>query len=217
MLTVRRWADVATVTLLVGEAKTAFQVHEADLFEASTFFKAAFTSDFRESGERTMTLPEDDEATFDLFVEWLYHQRDHLPQPPKANVKGKDRYMQPFQLYVLADKYDIRSLKSLIVSQVFTAFKQDSYFLNCAAMVYAYEHTSPNSTIRKLIADRFACIVKRGWVQLESKQKWLRDHADITTDALISLTKQVRTQSCPFDGEMPEDYKEKEPESGNGK
>ena len=217
MLTVCRWADVATVTLLVGETKTAFQVHEADLFEASTFFKAAFTSDFRESGERTMTLPEDDEATFDLFVEWLYHQRYNFPPPPEANAKGKNRFMQPFQLYVLADKYDIRRLKSLIVSQIFTAFKLNSEFPSREATVYAYEHTSPNSTIRKLIADRLACVGNLDWLKLGSVQKWLRGHADIATDVLLSLAKHVRTQDTPFGGEMPEDYNEKEPKVGNGK
>ena len=217
MLTGCRWADVATVTLLVGEAKTAFQVHEADLFEASPFFKAAFTSDFRESGERTMTLPEDDEATFDLFVEWLYHQRYHLPPPPKANAKEKDRSMQPLQLYVLADKYDIRRLKSLIISQIFTAFKQHSLSLYDTAIVYAYRHTSPNSTIRNLIADHVACNSKPGWFQRKSTQNWLRNHADITTDVLVSLAKHMRIQGSPFDGEMPEEYKENDPEVGNGK
>ena len=64
-----RWADVATVSLVVGESNTAFHVHEADLFDASPFFKAAFTSDFRESAERSMTLPEDDEDIFELFIE----------------------------------------------------------------------------------------------------------------------------------------------------
>ena len=164
-----------------------------------------------------MALPEDDEATFDLFVEWLYHQRYNFPSLPKANTKCKDRYMQPFQLYVLADKYDIRRLKSLIVSQIFTAFKLNSDFPTGAAIVYAYEHTSQSSTIRKLIADRLACSNNPGWFQKESSQKWLRGHADITTDMLVSLTKHVRTQGSPFDGEMPEDYKEKEPEVGNGK
>lgn len=208
---------MATVTLVVGKTKTAFQVHEADLFEASTFFRSAFTSDFRESTERTMTLPEDDESTFDLFVEWLYHQRYHLPSPPKAKVKGKDRFMQPFQLYVLADKYDIRSLKSLLVSQIFTAFKQDSDFPTCAAIVYAYEHTSQSSTLRKMIADRLACCNDLMWYHRGSSQKWLRDHADITTDVLISHAEHARIQGSPFDGEMPEDYKEQEPGSGKEK
>ena len=164
-----------------------------------------------------MTLPEDDESTFDLFVEWLYHQRYHLPPRPKANEKGKDRFMQPFQLYVLADKYDIRSLQSLILSQIFTAFKQDTDFPNWGEIVYAYEHTSQSSTIRKLIADKIACSNIPVWFQLESSQKWLRGNADIATDVLVSLTKYVRKQGSPFDGEMPECYKEKEPESGNGK
>ena len=163
-----------------------------------------------------MTLPEADESTFDLFVEWLYHQRYDLPSHLKANGKRNDRFMQPFQLYVLADNYGIRSLKSHIVSQIFTAFKQDADFQPGAATVYAYENTSQSSTIRKLIADRLACSNNLGWFQRESSQKWLRDHADITTDVLISHAKHARIQRSPFDGEMPEDYKEKELGMGRG-
>ena len=166
-----------------------------------------------------MTLPEDDESTFELFVEWLYHQRYHLPPPPKADVKGKDRFMQPFQLYVLADKYGIRRLKNLIVSQLFTAFKQDSDSPTGVSIVYAYKNTSQSSALRNLIAGRlaFVCSHDPSWFQLESTQNWLRAYADITTDVLVRVTKHVRIQGSLFDGETPEDYEEKEEGGGKDK
>ena len=208
---------MATVTLVVGETKTAFQVHEADLFDASTFFKSAFTSDSRESTDRTMALPEDDESTFNLFVEWLYRQRCDVP--PKANENGNDRFMQPFQLYVLAIKYGIPSLRNHIVSQVFIAFKQDLGPPTRESMVYAYKNTSQDSTLRRLIAFHLASICKDdpNWPRRESIQKWFRDHADIATDVLISLAKHARVYGSPFDGKMPEEFKEQEPGNEKGK
>ena len=166
-----------------------------------------------------MTLPEDDESTFDLFVEWLYHQQYHLPPLLKADVKCKDRYMQAFQLYVLADKYGVRRLKSLIVSQIYTAIKKDRNSPACTSILYAYKNTSQNSTLRNLIAGSLAsvCSFNPNWLEQKSSQKFLRGHADITTDVLVSLAKHMQIQGSPFDGEMPEDYKEKEPEVGNGK
>ena len=208
---------MSTVTLVVGKTKAAFQVHEADLFEASTFFRSAFTSDSQESTDRTMALPEDDESTFNLLVEWFYRQRYDVP--PKANENGNDRFMQPFQLYVLAIKYGIPSLRNLIVSQVFTAFKQDLDPPTCESMVYAYKNTSRDSTLRRVIAARLAsiCSNNSNWPRTEFIQNWLRDHGDITTDVLISLAKHARVYCGPFDGKMPEDFKEQEPGNGKGK
>ena len=64
-----------------------------------------------------MTLPEDDENTFELFVDWLYHRRYEITSPPKP--PEKDVFMQPVKLFVLADKYDVCSLKDLIASKLF--------------------------------------------------------------------------------------------------
>ncbi len=210
MLTPSRWADVATVTLVVGETKTAFQVHEADLFEASPFFKAAFTSDFRESSERTMTLPEDDEAIFELFVNWLYRQRYDIPSSPK----DPKRYSEPIRLFVLADKYDVRSLKNLIVSQLFLAFKAGAETPELNAISYAYKHTSQNSIIRKLLIDLLTSIDDPGWFQEESTQTWLRDEPDISVDMIASFAKLTLKRKNILAGKMPEEYKEKEQESG---
>lgn len=208
------WADVATVTLLVGEGKTAFIVHEADLFEASSFFKAAFTSKFKESSERTMTLPEDDEAIFDIFVEWLYRQRYEIPSLPVGDPsKASNRLMQPVQLFLLADKYDVPTLKNLILFKMFLACKEgkrDS--INHETVAYAYKHTTLRSSIRKLLVDWLA--FNPAWIEQECNQVWLREHPEISTDLNVSLTRRVRTQRNPFSGEMPEEYLEKKREVG---
>lgn len=208
MLTPSRWADVATVTLVVGETKTAFQVHEADLFEASPVFKAAFTADFRESSERTMTLPEDDEVIFELFVNWLYRQRYDIPSPPTDPEK-----LEPIKLFVLADKYDVRSLKNLVVSQLFLAFKTGAATPSLDAISHAYKHSSQNSTMRKLLTDRLTSMDDPGWFQEESIQTWLRNHPDISIDMIASFAKVTLKRKNILAGKMPEEYIEKEKNS----
>lgn len=208
------WADIATVTLLVGETKAAFIVHEEKLFEASSFFKAAFTSDFKEGSERTMTLPEDDEAVFDLFVEWLYYGSYQLPSLP-AGIFGKasELSMQPVQLFVLADKYDVPQLKNLILLKIFLAFKESKCgTITKETFAYAFQHTPQKSSIRKLFADwlaNYPVLIER-----ETSQIWLREHPEISTDLNVSLAKRVRTQWKPFEGEIPEEYLEKAREDG---
>ena len=209
MLTLSRWVDVATVTLVVGETKAAFQVHEANLFEASPFFKAAFTSDFRERSEQTMTLPEDDEVIFELFVNWLYGQRYDISSPPA----DRTMFLEPIKLFVLADKYDVRSLKNLVVSQLFFAIKTVAKPPTLDEVSYAYKHTSQKSTLRELLTDLLTTRFNLGWFQEQSTQTWLRDHPDISVDMNASFAKLTLKRKDPF-AKTPEEYMEKEQESG---
>lgn len=102
-----------------------------------------------------MDLPEEDEALFDLFVQWLYHRQYEIPPSPKDKAKNGGRYMQTMKLYVFADKYDISSLRSLIVEKMFAVDKKGVLTLD--AVAYLYENTSPNASMRRLLADWYAC------------------------------------------------------------
>lgn len=62
------------VTLVVGAKSVVFTVHRDLIREASSFFEAAFKSvaSFKGSTEHSISLPEDDTETIDIFVTWLY-------------------------------------------------------------------------------------------------------------------------------------------------
>lgn len=201
-LTSSRWAGVATVTLLVGEAKTAFQVHEAVLFEVSSFFKAAFTSKFRESSERTMALPEDDESVFDDFVDWLYHRRYDMPK----TSQGADDFQRHVQLFVLADKYGVAGLKSLTLNNIFNLLKSSFKPASPDTVAHAYGHTFQNAAIRKLLVDNMVWYWEPSWYQEAESQTWLQAHPDISTDLIARFAKYVGSSENPFDGEMPKEY-----------
>lgn len=159
-----------------------------------------------------MTLPEDDEAVFDLFVNWLYHHRF----PDKINDVGKDGDMlkRRIQLYVLADKYDVCNLRSLVISQIFRIFKEGRPIRSLSMITYAYKHTSQNAAIRKMIVDFMACSWPPSWFQYEHIKEWLQAHPDISTDLIVSFAKHKVVQKNSFDGEMPKEYLENEGESG---
>ena len=154
-----------------------------------------------------MTLPEDDENTFELFVDWLYHRRYEITSPPKS--PEKDVFMQPVKLFVLADKYDVCSLKDLIASKLFLAFKQNLAVPRLSTIAYAYEHTSQSSTIRKMLTDNMTRVTDLTWF-LEAKiQTWLRNHPDVSAELNASFAKRMLKQIYPFVEEMPEGYTEK--------
>ena len=63
------------MTLYVGSDKTPFIVHEDRLCKESSFFRAAFISEFKEGSEQTMDLPDDNVDTVFSLVHWLYKER----------------------------------------------------------------------------------------------------------------------------------------------
>lgn len=153
-----------------------------------------------------MTLPEDDEFIFGLFVEWTYHRRYDIPQLPKDRNKRYEKFMQPVQLYVLADKYDVRNLKICILSALFLLIRLHSS-PTLATIAYAYEHTPRNSAIRKFLAGYFSTLDSE-WYQDASSQHWLRSHPEICTDVVVRLAKREQTDEDAFEGEVPKEYME---------
>lgn len=187
------------VTLLVGEAKRAFRIREAALFEVSSFFKAKFTSDSQESSERIMALPEEDESIFELFVDWTIHRRYN---PSKAD----DPFMQPAQLFVLAEKYDVPNLKSLILLRFFLLITERKVAPPLDTLAYAYQRTAQDSGIRRMAVDYLACEMKPDWFRQADARTWLRDHPDISADVIVSFAKHTVTITSPFNGKMLQEY-----------
>lgn len=211
MLTSFRWLGDATVTILVGKAKSAFHIHEDILFGESSFFKAAFTSQSQERSKRSMTLPEDDTSIFQLFVDWLYHQR-YCMGVLSACDKPPDRYLRHVQLYILADKYDVPRLKGLVLRRIFSLMKPalKSSSLDdkpCLATIsYIYEHTSNNAALRKIFIDGLVWSCAYEFLIRASVLEWLRANPDISLDLNIRFAKKRVSQSDPFAGDIPEEY-----------
>lgn len=154
-----------------------------------------------------MTLPEDDESVFGLFVDWLYHQHSFymgvLPLRDQSH-EIKIMFMQRIQLYVLADKYDVPNLKRLVLSQVFLLIK--NFGPSTHTIAYAYQHTSQNAGIRKMFADHLACILDPILIHHLDLKQWLRKEPAIAIDVVCSVAKHMLKIKNPFDGEMPKEY-----------
>ena len=257
MLITYRFYDIPTVALVVGKSKRAFHVHVDLLCDASPFFKAAFTGKFKENSEKTMQLPEDDECTFELFVDWLYHQRyEMLPQPKyhhgdsvdddddsdddessdssdssdddsdegDSDDDGNDdddkrnetdqRFLQAIRLFVLADKYRIFKLKSLVIERLFAAAKEvHMKGLTYYPLAYAYKNTTQGSGLRQFLVDYYTWYIDLSYYRSKRVKAFLLRHSDIATDFVLNLTKRLDRMeeiSGPFEGDMPEEYKDKE-------
>ena len=224
MMTPYRFYETPMVTLFVGTSQKPFYVHVDLLCNASSFFKAAFTGDFKESSHKTMRLPEDDEDTFSLFIDWLYHHRyEMLPQPDNDDEnsddedndvdkveKEDDRYLSAFTLFVFAEKYDVPDLKWLLTKTLFadgaTCRKGPSY----ASVNYLYGHTAQSAGIRRLVADWHAWRMDPVYFEREIFRALLKKHPEFSADINLSYGKNLERGSDynPFEGAMPDEYKD---------
>ena len=156
-----------------------------------------------------MSLPEDDESIFELFVGWLYDH--HYDIPPPQNDLDYDRYLEPVQLFVLADKYDVRSLRNLVVSKLFSVMRLDKGGPQHTTIAHAFAHTSQSSTIRKLLADFLAWHTFLRRYLLLDFQIWLQDHPDISAEVNVSFARHTMSGRSPFNTKkIPEYYIEED-------
>lgn len=204
-----RFCEVPTVTIFVGKDRKPFYVHQEQLCEVSSFFKAAFTSGFREASEQTMELVEEDEDTFDRFIQWLYSQQYEMPG---EKAEGGGEFMEPLKLFVLGEKYDVSKLKDLLMTRLFARGKLTGSPPQLAGIAYVYENTPTNSKVRKLLADWYACKVSLSWYKGDVAQRWFGEHPDFMMDVMLSFVNHTsrQHQHNPFKCEMPEDYKDKD-------
>ena len=218
------------VTLLVGKSEKPFYVHVDRLCETSSFFKAAFASQFKESLEKMMKLPEDDESTFLLFIDWLYYRRyEMLPElddddedddddDDADDDSGEDeeedegdRFLQAFRLFVLAEKYHVPNLKRLVIKRLFADGNVCRSGPSNASVAYVYAHTTRSSGLRKLVADWHAWRIDRRWFERRKNKAFLRRQPDFSTDLNLSFAKNLVKGPTynPFAEDMPEEYKVK--------
>lgn len=193
------------MTIFVGSQKTRFDVHQDQLCEVSIFFKAAFTSHYKESLKKSIDLLEDDADTVDLFVQWLYKQQlNHLCHPADD---GGEYLMQPIRLWIFADKYDIQSLKLYTLEKLLAHIPEEGSAAPSMDVVeYAYRNTCRGSGIRILLAEWLVTYNGRIWFQSRSTQDWLLSNPEIAVDLVAAFSK------IPDEDHVPDHIKNNEPE-----
>lgn len=196
------------MTLSVGEDKIPFNVHVDQLCEASAFFKAAFTSKFKENHEETVRLPEDDETTVDLFVQWLYKEQCEFLSPP-FDMTGVYT-MLSIKLLVFADKYYIPRLRTHVLETLLAHIHNDEQSYSPASQVieHAYRNTCPGSGIRRLVTNWVAFDANEYWYMSKKTQALFLRIPEIATDLLITYakTENDKLDKNDFLGSLPSDY-----------
>ncbi|KAF6229857.1 hypothetical protein HO133_004194 [Letharia lupina] len=180
---------VTVVTFEVGPDKAVFQVHQNLLCDASTVFKAAFSGNFREASERSMSLPDHDKDSVGRMIQWLYTRKFELTFPVSSETSG-ECYMQLAKLNTLADKYDIYLLKNQIVDELFDLTKPPRGFKapQISVVAYVFNNTTEGSSFRKLLVAWYAYRIDLEWYDFDNTKAALAEVSqEFTIDLVVAL------------------------------
>ena len=190
------------VTIYVSNDREVFRVHQNLLCNASPVFKAALAGNFRESSDHSMDLPEEDVGSVNRLVQWLYTKRYQLGDcRPEENLHA--RYWQLARLNVLADKYDIVTLRNDIVLNFFklyTILEVPRLQPSTDLVEYVYTNSSKRCALRDLLAAIYCWKVKYTWyIEVGVKDK-LNSIPAFGGDIAIAMARRLLGKEDPFKG-----------------
>ncbi len=109
----------ASVTVHVGADKTAFLIHRGPICKASSYFNAVFDensdSEFIETSQKHIDLPDYDPETFDEFLTYAYGK---MLGTAYDSLGAEEQWMQYGKLFVLADYLGAPEFKNQIIRKL---------------------------------------------------------------------------------------------------
>ncbi|KZM20094.1 uncharacterized protein EKO05_0007522 [Ascochyta rabiei] len=150
-------------TVLVGSDKKSFVVHQDLLTYHSRFFKAALTGNFKEAGDKTVTLKEEDPLIFEFFVHWLYHKGfpakhntsvELLNDWERENDHGGAKTGNLIHLYILGDQYGVPELGLLALTELFQHMEEmETGLPNRLQIIHAFNSLPDGSALLLYLID----------------------------------------------------------------
>lgn len=134
------------VTVQAGLTKKEFYLHRGLVCHHSTYFQGALRGDWKESKEGIITLDNEDEMTFQKFVDWLYTHR--LP-----HVDLKNRMTWLIRLWLLGDRKGVADLQNQAMDLLMQAECTDDP--SPATMKECYDAITTGSVLRKALVNYF--------------------------------------------------------------
>jgi hypothetical protein len=153
-------SKLGLATVIVGEEKKEFAVHEVLLTHYSDFFRAALNGKFKEAEEKRITLHDEVPAVFESFVHWLYHSSlpnqicDEQGKPIEEwTANSRPRIDLYVHLFILSDKFSIKELDKIALDMAFNAFRDDAgrSLLRSSTIHKAFDCLKPESKMCHLI------------------------------------------------------------------
>ena len=122
------------VDIFIGLKRRTFHLHEDLLCDRSDYFKVTFQGEFIEADSKELYLPDDNDASFELFVNWLYG--GNLKRPSKD-----DDLQAHFGLLALAEKIMIEHLRNLAIDHIRDYYRHSNARVLARDLSFMFENT----------------------------------------------------------------------------
>lgn len=166
------------VSIYVGSENTQWTLHEKLLCHHSPFFRKIFYA--KGSNTQSFGLPEEEDATFKLFVGWLYSST--LPAP-----REESDLSVLFDLYLLAEKLQAPELVADVLQVVREWYKYSDTYPGLRRVQYIYANTEEGSPMRHMLVHSVArlMVLEKGipghW------DKALRKNGQLAVDLILAI------------------------------
>ena len=163
------------ITIVAGNAEVVFSVHKAIICERSSFFESALKGPWREKETQTVTLPEQEPALFEVYLESIYTPNtkllayvrlhaDELVNDDEDNFNRRWKTDQKamhalIKLYILGDFLGDAKFKDSVIRSIVEGINNDTLETKDAAPRLVFENTRSDSGLQKLFADIIASVL----------------------------------------------------------
>ncbi|KAL8766012.1 MAG: hypothetical protein Q9209_007101 [Squamulea sp. 1 TL-2023] len=143
-----------------------------------------------------MDLEDDDIETFELFVQWLYIGKVDISPSLCATAAIKGHFDELTHLYVLADKYNIVSLKNHVMDVCFAFARKRGMTAGKRSLAaaprletieYVYDNTVPGLPMRQFMVAYYVWVISPEWYRQENARSQLRAIPEFGADVAIAL------------------------------
>lgn len=145
-----------------------FKAHRGILKVRSPVFASMFEPHTKESTDGIVDIPDCTSSVFEAFLLYIYTANGNVVSP--NNV---------FDLYYVADKYQIHDLKSECVQFMEKNLSTDNF---CEVMTLSLQHGE--SSLQK-VATRFFCDNARTIIKTVQWQKYMKDYSTEANELYI--------------------------------
>jgi hypothetical protein len=140
------------VTVKVGSDLKPYYVHKTLICSRSSYFKAAFTSGFKDGKEGVIEFKDLQVPAFELFILWLYHQDTWHGESGDDHPAALDL----IQLYIFADMIQIPALKNDTIKLLEKQVMRTGQGVPLQHLNYLWANTPDESPLRRFLADMCA-------------------------------------------------------------